>query len=744
MAKVILHPANNSIIENMAINSQSLHVVGLISGGKDSFYSLLHCIANQHRVIALANLYPPETTSPSITTEDLNSYMYQTAGHSVIPRYAEALGLPLYRQEICGIAANSAKDYHPGSNTDKSVDETESLLPLLRKVMIAHPTVNAVCSGAILSTYQRTRIESVARRLDLVPLSYLWQYPSLPPSSPGGLLDDMAAVGFDVRIVKVASGGLDEGLLWSNLMDSSVRTMVERSIARFGGSILGEGGEYETLVVDGPSRIWKGRIEVQDHEWCIGRGGGGEAWIGFRNGAGKVERKLDSKSTDDGDWKILIRPIELLDKQFKLLIAEPRPTSDRNKERTNGEQLSELRKVFEPRVVIISNGSKLILANITAVGSGYDAKKQMMGIKSKLFDILTDYAPCIADDIVFTTILLRSMSDFGNVNSIYEQLFTLPNPPARVTIGCGDALPEGVSLMVSFVLGFGSQKAWDGLHIQSRSYWAPANIGPYSQAIKIPLLKAKGSSLVYVAGQIPLVPASMEVFQPGPPEDGEHIAPFDERIFVERACLALQHLWRIGKAMNVGWWTGGVAFITSKDDVQMKAEIAWKIWKRIHERELWEEEEELEDDFDIWDRVHGGMGSLVKHMAETQPLPDFARLSHGTSYDIPGFLAIEVDELPRGCDIEWQGLGLEYHDSVASTIANPVSFIEVETNLGLRMKLLELFEGPNTSLMAEATVYATNAALIDDLDVQIVPCRRVWGHKGLQLAGAVVLSYNLE
>ena len=727
----------------MATNSQSLNVVGLISGGKDSFYSLLHCIANQHRVIALANLYPPGVTSPSVTTEDLNSYMYQTAGHTIIPLYAEALRLPLHRQEICGIAANSSKDYHPGSNKAKSIDETESLLPLLRKVIVAHPTVNAVCSGAILSTYQRTRIESAARRLGLVPLNYLWQYPSLPPSSPGGLLDDMAAVGFDVRIVKVASGGLDEALLWSNLMDSGVRRKIERSIARFGGSILGEGGEYETLVVNGPPAIWKGRIEVQDHEWCIGRGGGGEAWMGFRHGAGKVEEKLDSKSTEDGDWKTLIRSIELWDKQFKSLIVEPRPPPDQNKKGTNGEQLSDVRNVFEPRAVIIRNGSKLILANITAFGSGYDANKQMMGIKSKLLDILRDYAPCTADDIVFTTILLRSMTDFGTVNSVYEQLFTLPNPPARVTIGCGDALPEGVSLMVSFVLEFGPQTARDGLHVQSRSYWAPANIGPYSQAIKVPFFEANGSSLVYVAGQIPLVPASMEVFQPGPIEEREYIAPSDERSCLERTCLALQHLWRIGRAMKVGWWTGGVAFITG-GDVQMKAEIAWEVWKRIHERELWEDGEELEDGFDVWDCVHGGKGSLMKHMAGTQPLPDFARLSPSASCDTPGFLAIEVDDLPRGCDIEWQSLGLEYHDSVASTFANPVSFIEVETDQELRTKLLELFEGSKPPLMAEATVYATNAALTNDLDVQIVPSRRVWGRKGLQLAGAVVLSHNLE
>lgn len=38
-----------------------LNVIALISGGKDSFFSLLHCIAHGHRVVALANLHPPET-----------------------------------------------------------------------------------------------------------------------------------------------------------------------------------------------------------------------------------------------------------------------------------------------------------------------------------------------------------------------------------------------------------------------------------------------------------------------------------------------------------------------------------------------------------------------------------------------------------------------------------------------------------------------------------------------------------
>lgn len=42
------------------------------------------------------------------------------------------------------------------------------------------------------------------------------------------------------------------------------------------------------------------------------------------------------------------------------------------------------------------------------------------------------------------------------------------------------------------------------MHVQSRSHWAPANIGPYSQSVRV-------QNLIHVAGQIPLVPGSLEM-----------------------------------------------------------------------------------------------------------------------------------------------------------------------------------------------------------------------------------------
>lgn len=35
-----------------------MRVVGLISGGKDSIFNLMQCIAAGHEIVALANLYP--------------------------------------------------------------------------------------------------------------------------------------------------------------------------------------------------------------------------------------------------------------------------------------------------------------------------------------------------------------------------------------------------------------------------------------------------------------------------------------------------------------------------------------------------------------------------------------------------------------------------------------------------------------------------------------------------------------
>ena len=47
---------------------KSLKVVALVSGGKDSCYSMLQCVSAGHQIVALANLRPKDVSSKSTTT----------------------------------------------------------------------------------------------------------------------------------------------------------------------------------------------------------------------------------------------------------------------------------------------------------------------------------------------------------------------------------------------------------------------------------------------------------------------------------------------------------------------------------------------------------------------------------------------------------------------------------------------------------------------------------------------------
>lgn len=124
--------------------------------------------------------------------DELDSYMYQTVGHSGLASIAAALALPLFTHTINGKPINidstygtregTAGEREGGDEKGTSGDETEDLMALLRKVKVsasgprslwegradrtideqeAMPEVQGVACGAILSNYQRVRVEHV-------------------------------------------------------------------------------------------------------------------------------------------------------------------------------------------------------------------------------------------------------------------------------------------------------------------------------------------------------------------------------------------------------------------------------------------------------------------------------------------------------------------------------------------------------------------------------------------------------
>lgn len=228
-----------------------MQVVGLLSGGKDSCFNLCHCVAHGHEIVALATLAPPEGTGapPSLTPDELDSYMYQTVGHDAVQAVADAMALPLYRAHIRGTPRNQGAVYgarDPAQRDIDARDETEDLYELLKLVKLHHPHVAGVSVGAILSNYQRVRVEHVCLRpeLSLQPLAYLWR------RHQPTLLYDMISSGLVAAVIKVAGIGLSDKDLGRTLAQLSGK--LERLSDMYGAHMCGEGGEYETLALDSP------------------------------------------------------------------------------------------------------------------------------------------------------------------------------------------------------------------------------------------------------------------------------------------------------------------------------------------------------------------------------------------------------------------------------------------------------------------------------------------------------------
>ena len=73
------------------------------------------------------------------------------------------------------------------------------------------------------------------------------------------------------------------------------------------------------------------------------------------------------------------------------------------------------------------------------------------------------------------------MDLFAQVNAVYATYFGT-SPPARACVAADLPSPIRVRLdCIAYAERDLSER--QALHVQGLSYWAPANIGPYSQAI---------------------------------------------------------------------------------------------------------------------------------------------------------------------------------------------------------------------------------------------------------------------
>ena len=203
-----------------------VRVAALVTGGKDSTLSLHRAVGEGHHVACLVTMLP--------SRED--SWMFHFPNIHLTGLLAEAVGIPLVRAETSGGPEEELRDL---------------------RALLATLDVEGVVHGAVASRYQKSRIDAVCRELSLEPIAPLWG------EDPERLLREMIDLGFHAVIVGVYAYGLDRGWLGRRIDLAALRDLAELN-RRHGISIVGEGGEYETLVLDAP--LFKKRIRLLQTE----------------------------------------------------------------------------------------------------------------------------------------------------------------------------------------------------------------------------------------------------------------------------------------------------------------------------------------------------------------------------------------------------------------------------------------------------------------------------------------------
>lgn len=216
-----------------------MNLAALYSGGKDSNYALYLAQQAGHAVETLVTLLPQEA-----------SWMYHVPNVRWTRLQAEALGIPQVVEEA-------------GAG---EVAELEALERALERA-----AVEGVVAGAVASDYQYARVGEVCERLGLGVYAPLWR------KDPARLLTEYVEAGFAILVVAVSAEGMQADWLGRRL-DAQACSDLAALHERYGVHPIGEGGEFETMVLDGPNfasrlqvrrakKVWEGTsgvLEIED------------------------------------------------------------------------------------------------------------------------------------------------------------------------------------------------------------------------------------------------------------------------------------------------------------------------------------------------------------------------------------------------------------------------------------------------------------------------------------------------
>ena len=256
----------NSLIDGYMRYPKNVRVAVLSSGGKDSTYACWWAIMQGWQVEAMVTVH--------ITSDD--SMMFQLPNTSLAGLQAHSIGISWLPILSDGTENDEIEDLGYGIRGktdvkvafDKVKHDTASInFPSDFVLQTGDLEIDALVVGALRSDYQKTRIERMCEKLGLISYCPLWHH------DPEEHMHSLIEHGFDVRIVSVSTDGLGEEWLGKKITQQSLEELARIS-DKFRFNLDGEGGEFETIVVDAPHM--SERIAVSGHSnWKGNRG----SWI---------------------------------------------------------------------------------------------------------------------------------------------------------------------------------------------------------------------------------------------------------------------------------------------------------------------------------------------------------------------------------------------------------------------------------------------------------------------------------
>lgn len=199
----------------------------LFTGGKDSTYAIYLAQQQGHEITCLI----------TISSANPDSYMFHTPAIELTSLQAEALELPLVQGKT------------KGEKEKELIDLENTIVKARKKFYFA-----GLITGALFSEYQSSRIQKLCDKLGLKMISLLWH------KAQEQEMQELLNLGFQFIFTSVAAEGLDKS--WLNKIITPI--IFEKLKKIKGINLAGEGGEFESLVVDCP--LFKEKIVLEAFE----------------------------------------------------------------------------------------------------------------------------------------------------------------------------------------------------------------------------------------------------------------------------------------------------------------------------------------------------------------------------------------------------------------------------------------------------------------------------------------------